>query len=208
MIKKKSGLFPALCSNGNLDIYQMFTEDEISECMEETWDGLYPIHIVSVFHNYNLLDNVIKTPENVNMFSIDGMKWTPLVVASVIGTQKVEKSRQTDFTESDQRDKTVRCLIQKGAEVNICNIYGISSLWLACYNGNESTAQILLNNGADVNLCDKDGISPLWIAYCNGHEDTVQLLLSNGAKVNQCNKDGVSPLCIVCENGHLSTAKL
>ena len=38
----------------------MFTKDEISECTVEQWGNLYPINIMSLLHDHNLLDNVLK----------------------------------------------------------------------------------------------------------------------------------------------------
>ena len=192
---KKCGVFAAVCSNGNKDLLGMFTKDEISECMEEQWDSMYPIHIVSLFHNYNLLDHVIKTPGDVNRFSCD--MWTPLHLAL-----KMEKNREEESKESDQREKTVEGLIQRGAEVNLCNKFEISPLWVACKNGHKSAAQILLQKGAKVNKRDSRGTSPISVACENGHRRIVQLLLEYNAEVNE--RDRLA----ACKNGYSSIDKL
>ena len=202
---KKCGLFAAMCSNGNDDLFRMFTKDEIIECKEEQWNDLYSIHIVSMFHNYNLLDNVLIPSGGVNMFSTDGRKWTSLHMASVI---EVGESNREESTESDRRDKTVEGLIQRGADVNICNNDGQGPLHIACYNGHGSTAELLLQNGAKVNLSDDNKSTPILEACRNGHENTVQVLLQNGAEVNKRDKWGTSPITRASENGHTSTVQL
>ena len=45
--------------------------------------------------------------------------------------------------------------------MNLCNVRGVSSLYVASLKGHESTVKFLLDNGADVNLCTEDGTSPL-----------------------------------------------
>ena len=207
---KKKSLFPAICANGNKDFLQMFTDDEIVECKNIKWNNMYPIHIISVFHNHNILDNVIKDDTYVDIFTTDKNDMTPLLLASGSKAQesgcKIE--REGKLTDSTSRNKTVERLIFSGAGVNVYNRKRQSPLYKACQNGHESTAKLLLDNNAVVNLCDKNGDSPLLAACQNGYEVTAKLLLDNNADVNLCNKIGFSPLLIACFNGHESTAKL
>ena len=65
---KKQYLFPAICANGNKDFIQMFTDHEIVECKNIRWNNMYPIHIISVFHNYHILDTVINEDTHVDIF--------------------------------------------------------------------------------------------------------------------------------------------
>nr|XP_022306072.1 uncharacterized protein LOC111112665 isoform X3 [Crassostrea virginica] len=208
-VKKKS-LFPAICANGNTDFLQMFTDDEIVECKNIKWNNMYPIHIISVFHNYHILDNVIKEDTNVDIFTTDKNAMTPLLLAS--GNKAQERGCQIErkgkSTDSTSRNKTVERLIFSGAGVNLCDRKGQSPLHKACQNGYESTAKLLLDNKAVVNLCDNNGNSPLLAACHNGHESTAKLLLANGADVNLCNKNGWFSLLIACFNGDESTANL
>nr|XP_022308755.1 uncharacterized protein LOC111114647 isoform X2 [Crassostrea virginica] len=206
----KQYLFPAICANGNKDFFQMFTDHEIIECKNIRWNNMYPIHIISVFHNYHILDTVTNEDTHVDIFTTNENEMTPLMLASGNNTQdrgcKIKK--ETESTESIPRNKTVKYLLNRGADINLCNEKGISSLFTACRNGHESTAQLLLFNGAKVNLCDKNVVSPLWIACYNGHERTAKLLLVNGADINLCNNGGRTPLWVACCYGHESIAKL
>ena len=206
---KKKCLFPAICANGKMNFLQRFTDNEIIQCKEIRWNNMYPIHIVSVFHNYHILDNLINDTTNVDIFTTGENPVTPLMLASENYTQEIRENEWgLDSRESIQRNRVVEALLQKGANVNLCNSNGICPLYKACQNGHESTAQLLLNNGADVNLCNNYGICPLLIACRNGHKSTAQLLLRNGADANSCRKDGISPLWIACQSGHENIVEL
>ncbi|XP_078311510.1 uncharacterized protein LOC144618752 [Crassostrea virginica] len=202
---KNSYLFAAACCNGNETLIKSFTKEQTSELNEENWGGMFPVHVLSVFHNHNLLDDIIKNSNEANMFTTHNPPLTPLILALL---DNMEDDKKCFSAANLRRDNTVERLIQLGAEVNLCTEDGRSPLWTACYNGHESTAQLLLKNGAEVNLCTEDGRSPLWTACFNGHESTAQLLLKNGAEVNLCSNDGDSPLLVACYNGHENTAQL
>ena len=202
---RKETLFFAICCNGNKDFLRIFSEKEINEYKKVKWNSMYPIHIVSAFHNCDILDKVIIKDINVAFNINNEILMTPLMSA-IAKYSKGENSLHP--TESLRRDIMVEALIQRGANVNLRCIKGAGPLYIACENGHESTAQLLLKSGADVNLCEKKGASPLYIACQQGHESTTQLLLNSGADVNSCQKEGASPLYIACQNGHDSTAQL
>nr|XP_022308640.1 uncharacterized protein LOC111114568 isoform X2 [Crassostrea virginica] len=201
---KRSGLFPALCCNGNEDLIEMFSKEEISECMEETWDNMYPIHVVSVFHNYKLLNMVDEKSTKVNMFTRDNQYWTPLILASRIRTEQQMK----ESIGSSRGDKTVECLIEMGADVNLCNHEGYSPLMAACEHGHEHIAQLLIMKNAKVNSRNEDGESPLLVACEFGHESIAKLLIVKNAEVNLCDYYGNNPLLAACQTGHNRIAEL
>ena len=207
---KGSHLFAAILCNGDEELMEMFTKqmqtstkEEISTYVEEEWNDMYPIHIVSVFHNYKFLDKVVNNTIDVNTFTKDTLPWTPMML-----TSRVHMNQQLIKLDLSRREETVETLMKMGADVNLCDPEGYGPLYVASQNGHEATAQLLLNNGADVNVCNKNGVSPLHIASRYGHEGTAQLLLNNGADLNLCNNNGVSPLYIACQNGHEGTAQL
>ncbi|XP_078310475.1 uncharacterized protein LOC144618392 [Crassostrea virginica] len=205
---KNSYLYAAACCNGNEVLLKSFTKEQTSELKEEMWENMFPVHVISVFHNHNLIDDIIKNSNDANMFTKDDLPLTPLSLASF---NNMEDEKECFSTAALRRDKTVERLIQKGAEVNLCkqnDDWCIHPLYAAGFSGHESTAQLLLKNGAEVNLCDEDGYGPLHMACQNGHESIVQLLLKNGAEVNLCTNDGTSPLWAAFQNEHESTVQL
>nr|XP_022328968.1 ankyrin-1-like [Crassostrea virginica] len=203
---KNRYLFAASCCNGKMDLTEIFTKDLISQNITEEWGNMYPVHIASLFHNYNLLNDIGRNIKDVNIFTTDEDPLTPLLLASANNSEDEINCRMGELA-AHRRDETVKLLIQMGADVNLCEEHGAGPLYIACQNGHESTAQLLLNNGADVNLCMEDGAGPLFIACQNGHESTAQLLLNNGADVNLC-KNGAGPLYIACQMGNEGTVQL
>ncbi|XP_052706711.1 uncharacterized protein LOC128182140 [Crassostrea angulata] len=197
-------LFPAVCCNGSLSMFETFSKDS----MTIIWHDVHPIHIVSLFHNYEILEKLIEKGENVNQ-KIDAYRsWTPLMLASGNDCQENEINNHGISSET-RRNKTVEVLLKNGADINIsCIVHGDGPLFLACQNGYESTVNLLLRKRPNVNACTNDGSSPLYIACQNGHDGTVLLLLSNGADINLCKENGTSPLLIACENGHDSTVQV
>ncbi|XP_078311621.1 uncharacterized protein LOC144618795 isoform X2 [Crassostrea virginica] len=183
-------LFAAACCNGDRDLFKIFTEQGINKCLQQQWANFNPIHIASLFHNYDLLDEIIKNNTDVNMFSSHEQPWTPLLLASANSVEEIGKHASISTTEF-KRDETVKRLLQKGANVNLCNKVGASPLYMACQNGHESTAKILLINKAKVNQCKTNGASPLYIAHQKGHSSIEELLLKHGAdvKLREMNPD-------------------
>nr|XP_022300113.1 uncharacterized protein LOC111108482 isoform X2 [Crassostrea virginica] len=227
--------FSAICCNGAMDFYTMFRGKKVSKFLKENKSVFHPIHIATVFHNHELLRELIKRGGNVNLELNTKDAWTPLILAISNDTEQVLEessfSRQYEtvnillrssalvnmcnngysplyFACKRETEKIVQLLLKNGAEVNLCNTKGFSPLHIACGNGNECIVKQLLNNGAQVNLCDKREMSPLHFACLYGHDSIVALLLNNGAMVNLLCKDkGISPLHIACKNGHDSIVR-
>ena len=199
-------LFPAVCCNGSVELFNWFLNNN-SECLTEKWEGLSPIHIVTVFHNSEILKPLIeKTTIDVNLMIDKNNEPNPLTIPTGTDTE-INTSHKTDTSSKKQINKR-RHLISTKEDINPCLKDEITSLCIASFDGCDSIVQILLNCGAEINLCEEDGISPLHVACQNGHESTVQLLLSNGADINLCEEEGASPLYIACRNGHDSTVQL
>ncbi|XP_052703932.1 uncharacterized protein LOC128180109 [Crassostrea angulata] len=204
---KSSSLLPAVYCNGSMQLFDKFQCFHVKESLRNALGGLSPIHIVSAFHNYELLEQLSFLGGDVNSISITWDHFTPLLLAAGNDTQENEYYSNRE-TGADRRDKTVQLLLNKGADINLCEKNGTGPLYIACQNGHDITVQLLLSNGADINLCKKNGTGPLYIACQNGHDSTVQLLSSYGANINLCDEDGASPLYIACQNGHDSTVQL
>ncbi|XP_052678162.1 ankyrin repeat and KH domain-containing protein mask-like [Crassostrea angulata] len=198
---------PALYCNGSIELFFTVFKDHPEESLKKTWGKLYPIHIVSVFHNYELLGELIKIGIKVNKKTDAYGSWTPLALAAGNDTQEIGDYNHRE-SGAERRYKTVQLLLSNGADINLCREDGASPLYIACLKGHDRTVKLLLSNGADINLCEENGASPLYIACFNGYDSTVQLLLSNGADINLCQKNRASPLYIACLKGHDRTVKL
>lgn len=196
----------AICCNGSIDLFNTVFKKNAREFVNKAWKGFYPVHIVSLFHNYQLLGELTKigicADEKTGYYSID---WTPLMLAAGNNNQEYGEYK---LGETERRDATVQLLLRNGANIDSFTDDGSTPLLIACKNGYNSTVQLLLDNKAKIELCQRKNNSPLHIACENGHNSIVQLLLSKGADIDLRNKDGISPLYIACQNGHDSTVQL
>ena len=75
---------------------------------------MYPVHIASLFHNYILLNEIIKNLKDVNMYAAHEHPWTPLLLASANSSEDERNCRMGELA-AQRRDTTVKHLIQKGA---------------------------------------------------------------------------------------------
>lgn len=203
-----SSLFSSVCSNGSMELYNMFSGYNIENYLKEKWGSFYPIHIVSVFHNHDILQKLLQANADVDvdLETDDENGWTPLTLAASCDTDDTKGI--IEDTNETRQSRTLKCLLDCGAKINNCAKNGSSPIYIACMNGNERIVQILLTNKADINLCEKNGASPLYIACQYGYDCIVKLLLERTADINRCTKTGINPLCIACKEGHESTVNL
>jgi ankyrin repeat protein len=98
-------------------------------------------------------------------------------------------------------------LIESGADVNVRNKNGVTTLFTAAENGYLDIVQALLEAGANVNAEHADGMTALHVAAQNGHTDTVKALLEAGADVNAEHADGLTALWIASQKGYTDIVK-
>ncbi|CAN2141572.1 ankyrin repeat domain-containing protein [Wolbachia pipientis] len=77
--------------------------------------------------------------------------------------------------------KTVRRLLEKGAEVSTRDGGGYTALHCAASSGNTEIIELLLEQGAHIHSCSKLGSTPLHFAATNNHINAVRCLLNKGA---------------------------
>lgn len=94
-----------------------------------------------------------------------------------------------------RKDKTIALLLDKGADVNVANLEGLTPLICATQLGDLSLAFRLLKNRAKVNMATSPGNSP-WVgtaldtAAKNGRLDMVEFLLNAGALSSSAGSEG------------------
>ena len=71
----------------------------------------------------------------------------------------------------------MKCLIEKGANLDAQHNNGETCLYCACLLGYLNAVQLLLNHGADVTLASSEGITPLVIASQVNHVNVVWFLV-------------------------------
>lgn len=130
-------------------------------------------------------------PDAVNEFAEDG--FTPLGLACYFG-----------------RFEVARCLVLKGADVNLpsnngFNVFPIHSAAAGDYT---DIARMLIDNGANVNVKQQAGATPLHSAAQNGNLELLILLLEHGAEINIRMEGGKFPADLAREKGFTEIADI
>ncbi|MCF6775448.1 ankyrin repeat domain-containing protein [Thiotrichales bacterium 19X7-9] len=105
----------------------------------------------------------------------------------------------------------IRWMIEKKADVNKKNEFGLAPIHIAVKNGHKETLKILLQNGAYLYAKDNQGktvFDYLLDAVLNDHAEVVELLLECGVDPNQGDKHGDTPLHYAASSGHIDIIEL
>lgn len=109
---------------------------------------------------------------------------------------------------SKLRPDLVKILIEKGAEVNLCDNNNISPLHWAVEYDNVEIIEYLLKNGAKTEIYDNLGETPLHWAAWTGHYKSAKILLEYGADKTVQNRGGVLPMDLAVRQGHKKVIEL
>jgi len=185
-----------------------------------TFQEIGPLYLASYYGHIEVVKELIENGADINKYeSKDG--FTPLYAATIRGHIQI-----------------VKLLIEVtpvGANINICDHYGRSPLFVASEFEHIDIATVLINDGANVNKCCSSGCSPLHMAvqenYKNmvvllinagaiinerslimasqkGHIDIVDILIKANADINKCDDIGAFPLMAASYYGHTEVVKL
>lgn len=114
-------LFSAACCNGSLELFKMFLKDQVKILLTKKWGNLYPIHVVSAYHNIEILDEMIQYGLDVNL-KTDKDGNTPLIYAAGNDTKDyIEDNLSNKISSEEMRNKTVNFLLKQKADIDLCN---------------------------------------------------------------------------------------
>ncbi len=165
------------------------------------------------------------------LITLLGLIPTISAMAPSSNSLKLSTNTSEDLNQQLLKEARSRCdinkilaLIKKGADVNIQNKHGETTLMNAAGKGLTKVCLALIENGADVNTQDNDGDTALMWALAlieeNGADDNdgnaalmrgtdedylevCLTLIKNGADVNLQNNDGYTALMWAVKNGNL-----
>ncbi len=100
----------------------------------------------------------------------------------------------------NQHFKTTKCLLEAGAEPDLCPKTGTRALEEAARLGDIDIIKVLLDFKADVNHQNSAGDTALIFASRTGHSRTASFLLENGASINLKNKKGNTALAVAAKH--------
>uniref|UniRef100_A0A183GT17 ANK_REP_REGION domain-containing protein n=1 Tax=Heligmosomoides polygyrus TaxID=6339 RepID=A0A183GT17_HELPZ len=108
-------------------------------------------------------------------------------------------------------EQVVRCLLNCGADGNVCGGVKDRPLHLAASRGLSAIATLLLDAGADPQLADDEGNLPLHFAAKTGHMGVLNILLRSSSNLQETvatrNVYGDTPLHLACYGGRLDATK-
>ena len=107
-----------------------------------------------------------------------------------------------------ERVDVVKNLLERGANPNLSDGDGDTSLHGAAQKGNIALLNLLLDAGADPNAKNKLGGTPLMWAGVYGHEEAARLLLEKGAKTNLKDNEGMTAAAWAVKNKREGVARL
>ena len=94
----------------------------------------------------------------------------------------------------DSDEEIAFLLIERGADVNIVDVEGLTALHWSAHVGHSSLCRVLVEKGCEVNAQAKLGATPLMVACAGAHHDIVELLIERGADINMVTPEGWSAL--------------
>jgi uncharacterized protein len=122
-------------------------------------DGFQPLGLACFFGHYETAEYLIKAGAALNLQSRNVLKAAPLHSAVDAGHKKI-----------------VALLLNNGADPNLRDQGGNTSLHIASQNGNKEIIHLLLLNGADLSMHNKDGKLAVDLASEERHTGAAALL--------------------------------
>lgn len=135
--------------------------------------------------NADAVSALIEAGAPATCVSHDHMRWSPLHVASLLGSLPV-----------------VDALMSGGADPDAEDMHGDTPLHAASAAGFAAVVARLLQAGATAGRADKDGRTALSVAAARGNTSSVVALLRAGAPIGATDKRGRTALHEAAENGH------
>nr|ACO15472.1 26S proteasome non-ATPase regulatory subunit 10 [Caligus clemensi] len=176
--------------NGELSLLQREVDESLKKNGSPVQDepGRTILHWAASLGSVDAVEWFLKNDFNLN--ASDDALWTPLIIASSAGHEKV-----------------VRTLLSFGASVNARTDQGRSAFFYACSRNRTSIANMLADANADMNIQDNLGASPLHRAVGVGHVELLINIFEKFPKLvdpNLRDLQGNTPLHIACEDGNFA----
>ena len=98
-------------------------------------------------------------------------------------------------------------LLQEGADINVRDAQGRTSVMIATYQHNTDMVRTLLQEGADVNIRDNNKENPLLHAGAQGWLDILRLAIEAHADTRLTNRFGGISIIPASERGHVEVVR-
>jgi len=143
------------------------------------------------------------------IYANDGAKIKAAVKAGANANGYVYGSHYLGLAATGNYDKSVRALVESGADVNYATSSGgWTALMGAADQGNLEIVKYLVSKKADVNAKTRQGRTALIRSAYHGRAAVIAFLLGKGANVNAVDNMGVSALMLAAQMGFDQTVKV
>jgi ankyrin repeat protein len=215
--------------DGREDVVRYYLERLSDEEKQQVIDardseGYAALHYAAKFNRFQIMVRLITHEADPDPQSTEE-RFTPLHFscrylpnvrddAPDIGSEREGDGDAVRITTAHTCRKAVQLLIKcRNLDVNAKNIYGVSSLHMACSRGNAVALEELLTSPSlDVYITDNHGDTALHEACLLGDIAIVQMLLTamdkKGMNVLLPNHDKQTPLHFACKKGFTDVVKL
>lgn len=129
---------------------------------------------------------------------------------------KLPLSRRRDWQTLDKAflaavergdSRLIEELLDQGADANVADGEGRTSLITAAWRGHRRVAELLMAAGVDPDSADDEGNTALMWASINGYPELVQSLGGRAANIDTRDAQGLTPLMRAAWNGHDETVR-
>ena len=198
----------------NIDIIT-FLLDKNADINTKTIDGKTPLHIAVEKDREAIIQLLLAQKADVNLQDALGNSILHIAVQAKHDIKpwvlRAGVSNKSPLPTSLQpcSIQIVKAIIELGANVNVVNNKGQTSLWFACLDKQEQLVKILLHNGADLNIADTNNDSILHSAmYGRCSTGIIEEIINHCGHINVVNKDEATPLLLACGTAQTESVRL
>lgn len=205
--------FRQACSLGNIDEVKRNIENKIVDInTPEKYEQFTGLHMACQHQKTQVIEYLLNNNANVNC--INGLGETPIVLALKVDKKQHKKQTQLDPTDAENRNKTVKLLIEAGADLDIGYSKDVDSkskpkaIHCAVILGDCNIIRKLVTKSpALINQKDEFGQYPMHYASKYNKVFAMQELLASGAELEPTDNNGLTPFHVACDNANLDAVQ-
>ncbi len=133
--------------------------------------------------------------------------WWMLALLSVSSLVAQDHDLRLVDAVKEGEQETLRALLNKGIDVNIARVDGVTALHWAAHRDDLTSAELLIGQGAKVNAADDYGVTALSLVCTNANAAIVETLLRAGADPNSAQWTGETVLMTCARTGNVAAVK-
>jgi ankyrin repeat protein len=209
--KDQSGSTPLMIAVGNADTAMVkFLIDRGARVDTRNTDGVTVLMVAAQMGRVSVVELLLQKgidQRALNEAIFRDIEYQPMILYKESGSKVAN-----DLEDMDEFAKTVKLLLEKGADTGARNEEGATPLIEAAGFGRLAIVKMLLQSGADLEARSNNGSTALHSAACDcalatmpDTYDVVKLLLEKGAEINAKDNEGYTPLMIASSGGVLKT---